>query len=106
MSKIGSLKLDGGKLTGRLRTLKVEASITVEKIEGPRRDNDPSHRVLSNGVELGAAWTKHRDNGPDFLSITIDDPSFDAPMNIAAFPVDGQPGEFDIVFNRPRKAAA
>jgi uncharacterized protein (DUF736 family) len=39
-------------------------------------------------VEIGAAWLKKRKDGSGeaFLTITLDDPSFDRPINIAAFP--------------------
>jgi uncharacterized protein (DUF736 family) len=58
-------------------------------------------------VAIGGAWKKEvqaagPNRGNKFLSITLDDPSFPAPLNCAAFPGDeGLP--WSVVWNRPRQ---
>ncbi len=55
-------------------------------------------------VEVGAAWEKTTTRGERvgewFLSITVDDPSLDAPLNVTAFQRDG--GNLEITWSRPR----
>ena len=76
-------------------------------------DQQPTHRVMlvlspQRMVEAGAAWkrqiTKGANAGADMFSITIDDPSFDAALNIAAFP-GPEAGQWDVVWKRPRRQA-
>jgi uncharacterized protein (DUF736 family) len=43
-------------------------------------DNAPSHRVFG-GAEIGAAWSKESNEGRDYLSLKLDDPSFTAPSS-------------------------
>jgi uncharacterized protein (DUF736 family) len=50
---------------------------------------------------IGSAWLKHSDKATDFLSITLDDPDWSSPLNLAAF-ADGE-GEFRVVWSRPRR---
>lgn len=112
MATIGKLQGDvKRKLRGSLRTLSLSIRLEVEAIPGLRNDNEPSHRVYAitpDGElsEIGAAWTKEtREDRRQFLSITLDDPSFAAPLNVAAFP--GETGDaFNIVWNRPRQDRA
>jgi hypothetical protein len=42
-------------------------------------DNAPSHRVFVGRAEIGAAWPKRSTEGRDYLSVKLDDPSFNAP---------------------------
>jgi uncharacterized protein (DUF736 family) len=49
----------------------------------------------------GSAWLKHSDSAADFLSITMDDPRWDKPINLAAFA--DKKGGFSVVWSRPRR---
>lgn len=110
--KIGELKqVDGGAWRGQFRTLNAGARIELEAVPTKRDPNSPDyivHAVVDGGelVAFGNAWAKesHKEGrNVRFLSITMDDPSWPAPLNIAAFPVDGRPGTLEIVWNRPRQ---
>jgi uncharacterized protein (DUF736 family) len=66
--------------------------------------NSPKYELFSiekhGEVAIGMAWEKTpRDGGAPFLSIAIDDPSFDAPLNVSAF---GDGDGFNIVWQRPK----
>jgi uncharacterized protein (DUF736 family) len=61
----------------------------------PRRDGD--------FYEVGAAWIKPlRQSDGEFLSITIDAPTFDKPLNLAAFPPDEKGQPWRLQWSRPR----
>ena len=53
-------------------------------------------------AELGAAWSKRSSEGRDYLSVKLDDPSFNAPIYANLFEDEG--GEaFSLVWSRPAK---
>jgi hypothetical protein len=49
---------------------------------GSQRDSEksPDFRVLTSTFEFGAAWKKISQNGRDYLSVRLDDPSFATPI--------------------------
>ena len=61
----------------------------------------------SGAVKLGAAWVKTikrgQNEGQKFLTMSLDDPSFPAVLNLSAFPGRVK-GEFDLKWERPRRA--
>lgn len=114
MPDIGHLMQDqGGAFSGRIRTLAHRLTLELEPIEpGEKRGKDsPDLTVYAKEggdlIPVGSAWKKESDRGREvvrFLSITLDDPSFPAPLNLAAFPEDHDPTQFRVVWNRPRQA--
>jgi uncharacterized protein (DUF736 family) len=54
-------------------------------------------------VRIGSVWKKtikaQRRAGEEFLSLTVDEPSFPAPLNVAAFMTE-RPGIWDITWRR------
>jgi len=102
MSKVNMLdKVAGGGLRGRFKTLKLDIPVQFEPTG--KTGDSPAYEVFSDGVRLGAAWEKNTGQGEVYYSISIDDPSFDAPINLAAFQRDGG---FAVVWSRPREKAA
>jgi hypothetical protein len=51
-------------------------------------------------AEIGAAWSKRSEEGRDYLSLKLDDPSFNAPIYANLF--DDEEG--DGYWSRPRKS--
>ena len=103
MAIIGHLKAiseDGlSELVGEIRTLDVELNIKLVANDERFGDNSPSYWIFSRGksgreIRVGSAWKKTIQSGEnlgdDFLSLTIDDPGFSHPLNVAAFKSDGQ----------------
>lgn len=43
-------------------------------------DKAPDYRILAGSVEFGAAWKKTAQNGREYLSVRLDDPSFAMPI--------------------------
>ena len=81
MANIGSFKKSGNEYQGDIVTLSVQAK-GVRIVPEANRSNDkaPSHRVFVGRAEIGAAWSKQSNEGRDYLSLKLDDPSFTAPI--------------------------
>ena len=53
-------------------------------------------------MEIGAAWSKRSNEGRDYLSLKLDDPSFNAPIFANLF--DDEDGEgYTLIWSRPSK---
>ena len=53
-------------------------------------------------AEIGAAWEKRSNEGRDYVSVKLDDPSFNAPIYANLFEDEG--GEsFTLIWSRGRK---
>ena len=68
----------------------------------------PDFRVHAGRAELGAAWSRETAESTPYLSVTLDDPSFAAPITAAliaarSVPTEGDPDRHVLVWNRPRR---
>ena len=104
MANIGSFKKVGGELQGEIVTLSVQTKGVRIVPEANRvNDNAPSHRVFVGRAEIGAAWSKRSNEGRDYLSLKLDDPSFTAPIYATLF--EDEDGEgYSLIWSRGRKA--
>ena len=101
MATIGTFKKSGNGYTGDITTLSVQAKgVRVTAEENRSNDNAPTHRVFVGKAEIGAAWTKRSNEGRDYLSVKLDDPSFTAPIFANLF--DDEGGEtYSLIWSRP-----
>jgi uncharacterized protein (DUF736 family) len=83
--------------------LSVQAKrVRIVAEENRSNENAPSHRVFVGRTEIGAAWSKRSEEGRDYLSLKLDDPSFTAPIYANLF--DDQDGEgYSLIWSRSRK---
>ena len=104
MANIGSFKKVGGELQGEIVTLSVQTKGVRIGPEANRvSDNVPSHRVFVGRAEIGAAWSKRSNEGRDYLSLKLDDPSFTAPIYANLF--EDEDGEgYSLIWSRGRRA--
>ena len=104
MASIGSFKKVGSELQGEIVTLSVQTKGVRIVPEASRvSDNVPSHRVFVGRAEIGAAWSKRSNEGRDYLSLKLDDPSFTAPIYANLF--EDEDGEgYSLIWSRGRKA--
>jgi uncharacterized protein (DUF736 family) len=81
---IGTFKKDGNGYAGNIETLTLRAKITFEPTD-KRGDKAPDYRVflISDDFtsEIGAAWKKISRESAEYLSVSIDDPSFAEKIN-------------------------
>jgi len=103
MASIGSFKKVGNDFQGEIITLSLKAK-GVRIVAEPNRSNEnaPSHRVYVSRVEIGGAWSKRSEEGRDYLSLKLDDPSFTAPIYANLFADEGGEGN-TLLWSRPRK---
>lgn len=103
MANIGTFKKTGNDYTGEIITLSVQAKKVRIIPEANRvNDNAPSHRVFVGRAEIGAAWDKRSNEGRDYLSVKLDDPSFTAPIYANLFD-DENEDTFSLIWSRPTK---
>jgi uncharacterized protein (DUF736 family) len=103
MANIGSFKKSGKEFQGEIVTLSVQTkNVRIVPEANRANDNAPSHRVFVGRAEIGAAWTKRSNEGRDYLSVKLDDPSFTAPIYANLF--DDEEGDvYNLIWSRPTK---
>ena len=102
MTSIGSFKRSGAEYHGEIVTLSVQAKgVRIVPETSPTNDNAPSHRVYVGRAEIGAAWAKRSSEGRDYLSVKLDDPSFNAPIYANLF--DDEEDGYTLIWSRSRK---
>jgi uncharacterized protein (DUF736 family) len=117
MSVIGHLRSRstnaGEILEGDLSTLLHTLRIRLEYLPKTDKPTAPAYRVVAwnnAGIEVvvGRAWLKTMNKtgreGEEFITITLDDPSFPKPLNVAAFK-NSDTGNWDIAFRRRQDRA-
>src|ERR1700749_2824274 len=104
MANIGSFKKGGSsEFQGEIVTLSVQTKgVRIVAETNRSNDNAPSHRVYVGRAEIGAAWSKRSEEGRDYLSLKLDDPSFNAPIYANLFDDEGGEG-YTLLWSRPRK---
>ena len=84
MATIGVFTKDGNGYAGHIETLTLRAKVTFEPA-AKKGDNGPDYRVILIAgeftTEIGAAWKKTSREGAEYLSVSIDDPSFPERIN-------------------------
>lgn len=112
MSAIGRLIATNSdnlsQLTGYIQTLQTKLSVILAGDEHLCDAREPSHRITTRArhgsdVQVGSAWLKIAKHGSHsgerFFSIAIDDPTFNRPLNVAAFR-DRASNEWVVVWRR------
>nr|WP_172691308.1 DUF736 domain-containing protein [Agrobacterium tumefaciens]ASK44554.1 hypothetical protein [Agrobacterium tumefaciens] len=89
---------------GNVRTLTVSMKARLNPIERVSRDAPDFRITAGNGVEVGAGWNKVSNDGEPFISVKLDDPSFNAPITAALWPGEKE-GEYALIWNRPKREA-
>ncbi len=102
MATIGSFKKVGNDFQGEIITLSLQAKgVRIVAESSPSNDKAPSHRIFVGRAEIGAAWSKRSEEGRDYLSLKLDDPSFTAPIYANLFDEGGE--GYTLLWSRPRK---
>jgi uncharacterized protein (DUF736 family) len=103
MATIGTFKKAGNEIQGEIVTLSVQAkNVRIVPEASRTNDNAPSHRVYVSRAEIGAGWTKRSNEGREYISVKLDDPSFSAPIYANLFADEGGEG-YTLIWSRSRK---
>ncbi len=99
MATIGTFTSTENGFTGSIRTLALNLKARISRVETPS-EKGPHFRIYAGNVELGAAWQKTSEQGRDYLSVKLDDPSFAAPIYATLAEVEGG-GSLQLIWSRP-----
>ena len=103
MAIIGNFSTTSNLISGAVRTLTVSMKARLVPIERTSRDA-PDFRVMAGMAEVGAGWNATSTDGEPYISVKLDDPSFAFPINAALWPSQTD-GDYDLVWNRPKRDA-
>jgi uncharacterized protein (DUF736 family) len=82
--------LGDGEFLGDIFTLSLrDTGVRLVPEASRSSDNAPSHRILIGRVAIGACWSKRSNEGRDYLSLKLDDPSFKEPIYANLFNDEG-----------------
>lgn len=102
MANIGTFTKTGNEYKGEIVTMSVQQKNVRIVAEASDNENAPSHRVFVGRAEIGAAWTKTSNEGREYLSVKLDDPSFTAPIFANLF--DDEDGKsYNLIWSRARR---
>jgi uncharacterized protein (DUF736 family) len=104
MANIGTFTADKDGFTGTLRTLTLNVKVKLVPNDKGSSENAPDFRLQAAGHDIGAAWNKKSEAGRDYKSVSIDDPSFPAP--VYARLIEGEDGTHDLIWSRSKPQAA
>ena len=78
MTAIGYVRKEAdGHYTGQLKTVSIRADIDIMPNSSKTTDSQPDFRVLTQGIEIGAGWTKKGEaSGKDYVSLSLAAPEF------------------------------
>ena len=97
MATIGTFTKSDNGFTGAVKTLSL--NVKAKFIPSDKEsDKAPDFRILAGSVEFGAAWKKTAQNGREYLSVRLDDPSFASP--IFANLIEGEDATHQLIWSR------
>lgn len=103
MAQIGTFTRNDDGFFGNISTLILDAKLAILPAEKSDAENAPDHRVFCEGMEIGAAWDRTGEKAGNYLSVSIDDPSFTQPIRTNLFQSDAEKNVWHLHWNRPSK---
>lgn len=85
--------------SGAVKTLALNVKTRIAPAEKGGNDKAPDYRIFAGQTEFGVAWKKKSNEGREYLSVKLDDPSFPAPIYASLVEIDG---EFALIWSRRR----
>lgn len=108
MAQIGTFKRTKTGISGRIRTLALDAELVLIPVDKRDADNAPDYRVHLGdvdgsevGPEVGAGWKRTGEKVGEYVSLRLDDPTFAQPIRANLFQADDKGTAFDLLWNRP-----
>jgi uncharacterized protein (DUF736 family) len=98
MATIGTFTKSENGYTGAVKTLLLNVKARVSPAEKVN-DKAPDFRIFTGQIEFGAAWKRTSNEGREYLSVKLDDPSFPAPIYASLVEVEGEEG-FSLIWSR------
>ena len=103
MAQIGTFtRNQHGVFSGAIRTLALNVKVRLAPDTRKENDNAPDYRVFAGAAELGAAWKKTGERAGEYLSVSIDDPSFARPLYANLIRSEGDANTYVLLWSRPQ----
>ncbi|BEV44514.1 hypothetical protein AFEL58S_01335 [Afipia felis] len=107
MPQIGEFTREKTGFIGRIHTIAIQCEVSIVPVEPSEAENAPNYRVHlgsdDNGPEIGAAWTESSEKAGEYLSLTIDAPSFPQPVRARLFQNGADATSWSLHWSRPQK---
>ena len=107
MALIGTFTSTSDGFTGSIKTLLLDAELTISPLTRPISSNPPDFIITlgksGDGPLVGSARKKKTERGNDFLSIRIDDPSLSNPICGGLFLAEESASHYHLYWSRPHK---
>ena len=104
MANIGTFTAEKDGFTGTLRTLTLNVKVKLVPNDKGDTENAPDFHLQAAGHEAGAAGKKTSAAGREYLSVSIDDPSF--PATVYARLIENEDGTHSLIWSRNKPKAA
>ena len=101
MATIGSFTANGTGYNGTIKTLNLSVKATIRPVERAS-EKGPHFRIFAGSIEIGAAWKKTSNEGREYLSVKLDDPSFHAPIYASLVEVENE-ADLALIWSRPNR---
>jgi uncharacterized protein (DUF736 family) len=103
MANIGTFTAQNDGFAGTVRTLTLNVKARFVPCD-KSSENAPDFRIqTTGGHDIGAAWKKTSEAGRDYLSVTLDDPSF--PTTIYGRLIESDDGAYHLIWSRSKPVA-
>ena len=109
MPVIGQFMRENDGFIGHLTTLSLHQDIIIVAAEPSEAENAPDYRVhvldtMSNetGAEIGAGWKRTGEKAGEYVSLQLDDPTFEHPIRANLFRDDEAGNAWSLHWSRPR----
>lgn len=104
---IGTFHKRGEIYAGRLRTLALDAEITVVASQPTDAKDAPQWRLYlgdsEDGVRIGSGYDRIGDRAEPFIAVRIDGPEFAQPLRANLIRSNTNPADFLLFWSRPSK---
>ena len=106
MAQIGQFTRTETGFTGRLHTLILYREVTLVPATPSDSENAPDYRVHhgdDDGPEIGAGWKRTGEKAGEYVSLQLDDPTFEHPIRANLFQSADDKSAWGLHWNRPPK---
>ena len=106
MPQIGQFTREKSGFTGRVHTLTLYRELTIVPAEPSDAENTPDYRVHhgpDDGPEIGAGWKRTGEKAGEYVSLQLDDPTFEHPIRANLFQSADDKSAWGLHWNRPPK---
>ncbi|MEQ4513189.1 DUF736 domain-containing protein [Dickeya zeae] len=103
MANIGTFTAQNNGFTGTVRTLTLNVKARFIPCD-KSSEHAPDFRIQTlGGYDIGAAWRKISQAEQPYLSVTLDDPSFPAPLYTRL--IEEENGKHQLIWSRSKPSA-